>query len=348
VLFRSKHLNEAAKAVQREGGNRDEKVVKLRQILHDSSKNLLNFEEMPLIIDPEVKIGGIYPDQSTVFKSNLMPFKFSFRTSHGLEYSTIYKIGDDLRQDQLAVQLIALMDKLLKQENLDLRLTTYKVLATGPKEGFIQFIDAMPISNILTNEFKGIKEYLRKYNPSDTDRHGIKAECMDSYVRSCAGYMVITYILGIGDRHYDNILLTRDGRMFHIDFGYILGREPKPFQPVVKWTKEMADGMGGKVGPDGKESKEYEDFKKYCRHAYLHLRRHASLIINLFSLMVDSNIPDIALEPDKTVKKIMDRFKLDLSEEQATESLVKEIESNYGSIVGNITDLIHGFSTAQK
>ena len=45
-----KHLNEAAKAVQREGGNRDEKVVKLRQILQDSSKNLLNFEEMPLII----------------------------------------------------------------------------------------------------------------------------------------------------------------------------------------------------------------------------------------------------------------------------------------------------------
>ena len=34
------------------------------------------------------------------------------------------------------------------------------------------------------------------------------------------------------------------------------------------------------------------------------LFRHASLIINLFSLMVDSNIPDIALEPDKTVKKV--------------------------------------------
>ena len=117
--------------------------------------------------------------------------------------------------------------------------------------------------------------------------------------------MIITYLLGIGDRHYDNIMMTKSGKLFHIDFGYILGRDPKPFQPVVKWTKDMADGMGGKTGLDNKENKEYEDFKKYCCNAFLHLRRHASLIINLFSLMVDANIPDIALEPDKTVKKVI-------------------------------------------
>lgn len=34
------------------------------------------------------------------------------------------------------------------------------------------------------------------------------------------------------------------------------------------------------------------------------LLRYSNLILNLFSLMVDANIPDIALEPDKTVKKV--------------------------------------------
>ena len=76
--------------------------------------------------------------------------------------------------------------------------------------------------------------------------------------------------------------------------------------------------------------------------------RHANLILNLFSLMVDADIPDIALEPDKTVKKIMDRFKLDLNDDQAQIVLLKEIESNYDTIVGTVTDIIHEYNTAQK
>ncbi len=34
------------------------------------------------------------------------------------------------------------------------------------------------------------------------------------------------------------------------------------------------------------------------------LLRSANLILNLFSLMLDSGVPDIALEPDKTVQKV--------------------------------------------
>lgn len=63
-------------------------------------------------------------------QSALMPLGFDFVTSGGQLYPVIYKSGDDLRQDQLIVQLIRLMDRLLKKENLDLRLTPYHVLAT--------------------------------------------------------------------------------------------------------------------------------------------------------------------------------------------------------------------------
>ena len=56
-------------------------------------------------------------------------------TTTGEPYIAIFKHGDDLRQDQLVLQIITLMDKLLRKENLDLKLSPYRVLATSTTHG---------------------------------------------------------------------------------------------------------------------------------------------------------------------------------------------------------------------
>ena len=122
-----------------------------------------------------------------------------------------------------------------------------------------------------------------------------------------AGYCVVTYLLGVGDRHLDNLLLSPDGHFFHADFGYILGRDPKPFPAQMKLSREMVEGMGGT------QSQYYAQFKSFCFTAYTTLRKSANLILNLFSLMVDANIPDILFEPDKAVIKVVSNLLLVLT-----------------------------------
>ncbi|KAM3845135.1 phosphatidylinositol 3-kinase catalytic subunit type 3 isoform 1-T1 [Vipera latastei] len=326
------------KAVQRESGNRKKKNERLQTLLADNEKmNLSEIEPIPLPLEPQVKIRGIIPEKATLFKSALMPAQLFFKTEDGDSYPVIFKHGDDLRQDQLILQIISLMDKLLRKENLDLKLTPYKVLATSTKHGFMQFIQSVPVAEVLATE-ESIQNFFRKHAPSETGPHGISAEVMDTYVKSCAGYCVITYILGVGDRHLDNLLLTKTGKLFHIDFGYILGRDPKPLPPPMKLNKEMVEGMGGT------QSEQYQEFRKQCYTAFLHLRRYSNLILNLFSLMVDANIPDIALEPDKTVKKVQDKFRLDLSDEEAVHYMQSLIDESVHALFAAMVEQIHKFA----
>ena len=79
-------------------------------------------------------------------------------------------------------------------------------------------------------------------------------------------FFVCTYLLvccrvpqlGIGDRHLDNIMMLPTGNLFHIDFGYIFGRDAKPGATPIRFTREMAEAMGGV------NSEDYRLFKTYC------------------------------------------------------------------------------------
>ncbi|CAF0807142.1 unnamed protein product [Didymodactylos carnosus] len=326
-------LVELTNIVKRLQGSVKTKEEKLKTLLlagDDSSVkfNFLQFDPIPLPLDPEVKIKRIIPDKIKIFKIAKLPFLFVCETVEGEEYSVIFKNGDDLRQDQLILQIITLMDRILRKENIDLRMTPYKVLSTSIKYGFVQFIESQSLHHVLEYN-KSIKHYLQKTvgvlttnettggNAGENDLT-IPKEVMDSYVKSCAGYCVVTYLLGVGDRHLDNLLLRDTGQLFHIDFGFIMGRDPKPLPPAMRVSRDMIELL---------DQERVLDFRRHCFTAFIILRKHANVFANLFSLMLDSNIPDIALERDKTVKKLLDKFRLDLDDEKAVSYLKDLIDS---------------------
>ena len=97
----------------------------------------------------------------------------------------------------------------------------------------------------------------------------------------------------------------------------------------------MIDGMGGS------NSANYAAFKQYCYTAYTALRKSSNLILNLFALMTDANIPDIRAEPDKAVEKVRERFALGLSEEEAIRAFEALIGDSVGRVVPYLMDGIH-------
>ncbi|KAK5161618.1 hypothetical protein LTR04_004033 [Oleoguttula sp. CCFEE 6159] len=338
-------LSKVSKEVRFSREDRPHKIQRLKAFLKDKENELIEIKPpLPLPLDPSVSIVGCFPEDSNVFKSTLLPLLVNFKTTDGQKYPVIFKTGDDLRQDQLVIQIITLMDRLLLKENLDLRLSPYKILATSTSAGAVQFVPSAPLASIISStKYKGsLLEYLRKNNPDDAAPLGVRKEAIDNYVRSCAGYCVITYLLGVGDRHLDNLLLSPDGHFFHADFGYILGRDPKPFAPLMKLSQEMVEGMGGPTGPSNPHSK-FGEFKQYCFTAFTTLRKSSNLILNLFALMQDANIPDIKLEPDKAVLKVKERFKLEMGEEEAIAFFEGLISDSVSAVMPVVIDRLHGF-----
>ncbi|ODV89027.1 hypothetical protein CANCADRAFT_132969 [Tortispora caseinolytica NRRL Y-17796] len=325
--------------LQQSKDSRPKKIERLQAYINDPRKGLLHFEPTSLFLDPSVMVDGIVAEDALVFKSTLSPFRINFRVCNqpGVMYPVLFKNGDDLRQDQLVIQIITLMDRLLRQESLDLKLTPYRILATGSTSGAVQFVPSIAISSAIS-DYQGIAEYLRHHNPDPNASMGIKEETMDTFIRSCAGYCVITYILGVGDRHLDNLLVAPDGRFFHIDFGYILGRDPKPFPPLMKIPIQVVEAMGGVQS---------ENYKKMCNHcftAFVTLRKSANLIINLFVLMDKANIPDIQLDPDKAVLKVKEKFCLELSDEEAVVHFQNLINESVSAFFPMVIDRLHNFA----
>ena len=325
----------------------DNKKRELRKLIDGDEKNMMQETEHYLPIDPKIKIKGTIAQECSVFKSAKCPVKYTFnvtpetKENNSLEdkdhFRIMFKYGDDLRQDQLILQMINYMDSLLKKVHLDYEFTSYKVLATSKSDGFVEFVpNSTTIFDIL-HTHKEIKPYYEELSNGNKD---VLESMLNSYINSCAGYCVVTYILGIGDRHLENLMIDNKGRLFHIDFGYILGKDPKPYPPPIKLCKEMVDCMGGKNSP------KFEEFKQKCVNAYWVLRENAKVIVNMFYLMIDSGIPE--LNNVEMLNKLNDKFAPGFNKQQAQNSLLSNLEESVDAFFPVLMEKIHKWAQYMK
>jgi len=180
---------------------------------------------------------------------------------------------------------------------------------------------------------KPLRKWLEDKNSSEEMK-----EIRKNFVKSCAGYCVATYVLGIGDRHNDNIMCTEQGHLFHIDFGRFLGNTEKfgiinrDAAPFV-FTPEFAYMMGGTSDPH------FKWFVALCVKAYNILRHHSSIFINLFAMMVATGIPELQTERD--IQYLREAFSLDLDDDQAGEKFVSLIIQSLNTKITQWNNVMH-------
>ncbi|KAG9318503.1 kinase-like protein [Chiua virens] len=286
-------------------------------------------------------------DPSAVVFSESWTSKKS-RIRHGSPYghlanwdcvSVIVKTGADLRQEQVAVQLIQEFQRIWQEESCQCWVRYFRILITGASSGLVETItDAVSIHSIKKAEYArrlaegrlGYVTLLDHFRSTYGDPSTAKfARAQRNFAKSLAGYSIITFLLQIKDRHNGNILLDREGHLIHIDFGFMLSNSPgnigfeaAPFKLLPEYV-EVLGGVSGEA---------FLEFRRLFREGFEIARKHCDRVITLVELMQkDSTLPCFAAFGEQTANQLRERFQPSLTHSLAGEYVDRLVDSSLGS-----------------
>ena len=243
--------------------------------------------------------------------------------------SAIFKVGDDCRQDVLALQMIAAFRGIFNNVGLDVYVYPYRVTATAPGCGVIDVLPNSISRDMLGREaVNGLYDYfVSKYGAENSIRF---QEARNNFVKSMAAYSMISYLLQFKDRHNGNIMVDDAGHILHIDFGFCFDIAPGGVRferAPFKLTSEMVAVMGGSTSSQG-----YKWFEELCIKAFLASRQHTEKLCHIVLLMLGSGLP--CFKPE-TITHLRQRFVLEKSEREAADfmrDLIKKSHSSYSTV----------------
>ncbi|KAM9924019.1 hypothetical protein OXX59_004800 [Metschnikowia pulcherrima] len=237
-----------------------------------------------------------------------LPKVVTFSLTDGRKHKMLLKHGtDDLRQDAIMEQVFEKVNKIFHEDKetrkRKLRVRTYSAVPLGPTAGVIEFVpdtkaffeviqpyhvamDGMRIEKarelMRSNQAKETSDRLKVYQSIENKikpvlRHFFLNNFVTPdkwfasrqiYIRGVATTSIVGYMLGLGDRHCNNILLDEfTGEPIHIDLGVAFdqGKRLKVPETVpFRLTRDVVDGFGY-MGTSG-------SFSKVSEHTFRVLR----------------------------------------------------------------------------
>lgn len=234
-------------------------------------------------------------DEALVLASLQKPRKMSLRGSDGHIYAILAKPKDDLRKDQRLMEFDTMINRFLKRDieaaKRRMYIRTYAVIPLNEECGVIEWVNSLKTMRDVLLKLYRERNVVIDYGVL---RHTLDDICAHSqnpakdfndrvvplfpsvlrywfvetfpdpsawlsarvrYTRSAAVMSMVGHILGLGDRHGENILFEEDnGGIMHVDFNCLFDKGltfDKPEKVPFRMTHNMVDAFGtfGVEGP---------------------------------------------------------------------------------------------------
>eukprot|EP01125_Pyxidicula_operculata_P017611 TRINITY_DN6186_c0_g1_i1.p1 TRINITY_DN6186_c0_g1~~TRINITY_DN6186_c0_g1_i1.p1 ORF type:complete len:1077 (-),score=225.92 TRINITY_DN6186_c0_g1_i1:285-3515(-) len=247
-------------------GNSRNFFMSLKKNFKDLTVGYTNNTRLDIVdpFQPEVRLRINKVEVVKVLESKSRPLLIEFTMSNNSKSKVILKLGDDLRKDMFIQTMFEVFNSLWSKSNLVDKpfLFTYKCLPLTEDYGFIQFVENAKSVN--TFDWSKLK--------SMSNQDKLKFIC------SAAGSFIGSWVLGIRDRHQDNMLIKDDNVFFHIDFGHLFNNKPLVDAPRISIPEHMQQNL---------TDAEWQLFTDICGNGFEVLYQNGSMIRQLCLLLFE-------------------------------------------------------------
>ncbi len=281
-------------------------------------------DEISLPYNPSIKLTGVYTDQIRIKNSYTRPVIIAFETNVG-RIDILFK-KESVMNDLIVMNLISLCDVIIKENiGLELGIVVYPIMPLTNNFGMIEIIKNAETIHSIINQKKTVFQHI-----IDKNENKVISDIMKTYMYSLVSYTLHSYFIGLGDRHLENIMITDNGEIFHIDFGFILGTDAFPLTLTsdIKLNSGMLDVIGGR-GSD-----RYKIYLDLCAKGVIILRKYFNMFFILLSQNSNYKINHIE-------NFIMSRFQPRQHDTVVISELMTIIEKSHDAYTGIIRDFLH-------
>lgn len=295
--------------------------------LSDPKRYLINVfdrcKPISLPYEPSIKLIGVDLENITIKSSYTKPVLIPFVTTEGI-IKLLFK-KESIMNDVTVLNLMILSDIILNENlNNNFGVVVYPIMPITINAGMIEIIDDAETVHAIFNKKKTILQFIVERNE---DR--LISEVLDKYMHSLVCYTLHSYFIGLGDRHLQNIMITDNGSIFHIDFGFILGTDAYPLTSTeIKLNSEMLDVIGGSNGV------RYRIYLDLCSKGVVLLRKY----FNMFFILLAQNTQ---FKKKQIEKFIMTKFQPRQTDNTVITELMAVIKQSNNAYSQYIRDFLH-------